>query len=149
MTTTLNVATPLKTVRGVIVRRRAITQPVVLEILERAAAAHPTAQARQLAPAIASAINAYEGDAMTLADAVIDALLSSRGAVEASGREKLRRYRLARRVESALVSSDPLHQCVLASDDIDFIDTCAAEHYAAAVYGAIHDALYPTPPVNP
>ena len=143
MTTMLNVAESLKTVRGVIVRRRAVTQPVVLDILSQLATAHPLAPARQFVQAAAKAITAHEGEPMTLADALIDALLSSRSALECNGKEKLRRFRLARQIEAAL-EADPLHTCVLASDDVDFLDTCAGEHFAPAVYGVVHEHLYPT-----
>lgn len=146
MTTMLNVADQLKTVRGVVVRRRAITQPVVLDILGQLATAHPTVPARQFVQAAATAIAAHEGEPMTLADALIDALLSSRSALECSGKEKLRRFRLARQVEAALESgadAAPGHVCVLASEDVDFLDGCAGEHFAPAVYGVIHEHLYP------
>lgn len=138
----LNVAEQLKTVRGVVVRRRAITQPVVLDILGQLATAHPTVPARQFVQAASAAIVAHEGEPMTLADALIDALLSSRSALECSGKEKLRRFRLARQIEAAL-EAEGKHMCVLASEDVDFLDGCAGEHFAPAVYGVMHEHLYP------
>lgn len=72
--------------------------------------------------------------ALSLGDAAVEALLSSKQAQECPAREKLRRWELAK----LFARKEPLR---LPAEDIVFVGVALGEHYKPSVYGPAHDAL--------
>lgn len=79
------------------------------------------------------------GEAFTfrtaLIDAVTDVYVQEEQESKVDGRERFRRYELARKIKSANGSLE------LPADDIALIERLAAKRFGAMLYGPIHEAL--------
>lgn len=79
-------------------------------------------------------------DSMTLGDTIAEALTLGDKANKASGKEKLRRYKLAQlAIDGGICDLN-------AKRDISFIDDALSEYLGTAVYGYAHSILYPDDP---
>lgn len=133
---TVNPLTALLDIAGTPIRRVAVDWRDTLRTVGTIAAQSPVGTpVQRVLEAAAQAIGNAEGTAMTLADAVVEALLAGRSAESCEGSEKLRRWELACRFRAAGDALD------LKADEVVFVQKCLAETFRPGVYGPAHDAL--------
>lgn len=135
---TINPKSPLVALDGNCIRRIAVDWREALATVASIAERASGAPLHKVLEATAQSIGQAEGTGMVLADAVADAMLSSKSAQECSGAEKLRRWELAVTFTKAAAASEMVE---LKAEDLVFIDTALAETYKPAVYGPAHEAL--------
>jgi hypothetical protein len=131
---TIDPKTPLLALHGTPIRRVAVDWRDTLRTVGTIAQRTPGMSINSVLEQAARAISDAESVALTLGDAVIDALLTGKAAEECMGRDKLRRWELAVKFKAG----DPVD--VLPADVV-FIEACLAELYKPAVYGPARDAL--------
>lgn len=130
---TVDPKTPLLSITGAPLRRVAVEWRDALRTVNAMAQRAPGTPITSTIEQAAKMIGEAEGSGMTLGDAVIDALLSSKSE-EGSGREKLKRWELALRFRS-------MEPQGLTAEEVVFVDGCLAQAFKVGVYGPARDAL--------
>lgn len=131
---TIDPSTPLCDIHKAPVRRIGFDWQDALRTVGSIAAANPQANLATVLKTASRMIAEAEGQQMTLGDALLDALLCGKAAEEGTGKDKLRRWNLAKKIEAG----SPVE---LEAGDVTFLDDCLASAFKAAVYGPARDAL--------
>lgn len=130
---TVDPTTVLCALNGNPIRKIGIDWRDALSTVAAIAARQPGLSTSQAVEQAAKVFGEAEG-ALTLGDAVVEALLSSKQAQECPAREKLRRWELAKRFARNGVLE-------LVAEDVVFVGAALGEHYKPSIYGPAYDAL--------
>jgi len=92
---------------------------------------------------IVAEIDKAQGEDLTLGDVSIEALLNTKSASTASGKEKLRRFALAKQIKAGG------KQNLSTKKDCSFLDDCLAEYLTNPMaYGSANGMLFPGDPID-